>query len=370
MQLTQADVERLTRTASPLVRGEVAAKIARDFSQGRLGGREKDIAVEIFRLLVRDAEWRVRKTLSHHLNTSSDLPRDVALSLANDVAQVAVPMLEFSAILDDEDLIAIIDSSREAAKWQAIARRELVSAPVCDALVHTDAEDVAQTLIENAGAQILDASLLHVVETMAENESIVEALMERGNLPVVCVERIFMKVSDAMRRRLIEEYQVSRHLVEGRFEYAHEMNTLGLAGRSDDVNVEALVRHMRKQRKLTSSIVLRALCVGDLRFFEHAMAELTDIPVVNVRRLMLDAGEQGFLSLYRLSPLPPAYYAAVKCLLELVLAETHNGREHPQDFNRLMVEKIVAKGYDSTVEYMPLLLAIIKGNASEPSRIH
>jgi uncharacterized protein (DUF2336 family) len=127
---------------------------------------------------------------------------------------------------------------------------------------------------------------------------------------------------------------------------------------------------MHAQRKLTSSIVIRSLCVGDLRFFEHAMAELTDVPLDNVRRLMLDAGPNGFKALYRLSPLPPAYYDAVKKLLDLALDATHNGHEHPEDFSKRMIDNIISNGYDLSIEYMPLLLAIIKGNASELTSIH
>lgn len=370
MRISQADVERLARTSSAKARMDVAGKIAMGFAEGQWGGREKDIAVAIFRLLVRDAEIRVRETLSRHLHSCTELPHDVALKLAYDVEQVSVPILEFSEVLGDSDLIAVVESSHELAKLNAVARREVVTGYVSDALLRTRNETVAQTLIANKGAVLREDSLINMIEAMAEKESIIEALMERGGLPLVCVEKIFMTVSDSIKKRLAGQYHVSRHLIEGKLEYAREMNTLGLVGRSSDVNVEALVRHMHKQRKLTSSIVLRSLCVGDMRFFEHAMSELTDVPPDNVRRLMLDAGPQGFKALYRLSPLPPAYYDAVKKLLDLALEATHNGRERPEDFSHRMVDKIMENGYDSSIEYMPLLLAIIKGNASEFSSIH
>lgn len=370
MQLSHSDVERLSRATSPKARVDVAAKVADSFANGRLGGREKDIAVEIFRLLVRDAEVRVREQLSKHLKESNDLPHDVALRLAHDVEQVSTPILEFSNVLGDTDLISVVESSHELAKLTAIARREIVTEYVSDALLHKRDGAVAVVLMGNKGAEISEHSLLHTIEAMASHESVIEAMMERGGLPVVCVEKIFMTVSAHMKKKLAGQYHVSRHLIEGKLEYAREMTTLGVAGRADNVNVEALVKHMHNQRKLTSSIVIRALCVGDVRFFEHAMSELTDVPVENVRRLMLDAGINGFKSLYRLSPLPPAYYDAVKKLLDLALDATHNGREKPEDFSKRMIDNITASGYDLSIEYMPLLLAIIKGNASEFSSVH
>lgn len=370
MTLSQRDVEQLARASSPKTRLDVAGKIASGFAEGRFGGREKDIAAEIFRLLARDVEIRVRETLSHHLKTCADLPHDVALKLAQDVERVAVPILEHSNVLGDSDLIAIIESARETAKLAAIARREDVRAHVSGALLRTRDETAVRTLIRNKGAELGEDGLLETIEAMSGRESVIEALMERGGLPVVCVEKIFLTVSDAMKKKLARQYHVSRHLIEGRLEYAREMNTLGLAARGDAVDVEALVRHMHERHRLTSSIVIRSLCVGDMRFFEHAMAELTDVPVRNVRRLMRDRGEQGFRSLYRLSPLPPAYYEAVRILLDLALAATHNGRERPEDFSLRMIDNITANGYDSSVEYMPLLLAIIKGNAGELPSLH
>lgn len=370
MQLSQIDVERLAQAGSAKERVEVAGKLAAGFAAGQLSGREKDVAVAIFRLLARDAEVRVREQLSVHLHACDDLPHDVALQLAHDVTFVAVPILEYSNVLGDSDLIAIIDSARETAKLTAIARREIVTEYVSDALLHTRNATVASTLLSNKGAEISEHSLLHTIEAMADRESVIEALMERGGLPVVCVEKIFMTVSDHMKKKLAEQYHVSRHLIEGKLEYAREMTTLDVSQRADNINVEALVRHLRIQRKLTSSIVIRSLCVGDMRFFEHAMAELTDVPLENVRRLMCDAGPNGFKSLYRLSPLPPAYFEAVKKLLDLALDATYNGYENPADFSARMIDNIVNNGYDHSIEYMPLLLAIIKGNASEFPRLH
>src|SRR6185369_5445361 len=115
---------------------------AGEFSSGRLGARERALAVEIFRIMVQDAELRVRLTLSEQLKQCADLPRDVARTLANDVEQVAMPVLEFSTVLTDADLIEIIDSLSRA-KQRAIARRQAVSTAVSAALVDQGAAVVA-----------------------------------------------------------------------------------------------------------------------------------------------------------------------------------------------------------------------------------
>ena len=58
--------------------------------------------------MIKDAEVRVREALAQNLKENPDLPHDVALSLAQDVDQVALPILQFSDVLTDDDLIEII----------------------------------------------------------------------------------------------------------------------------------------------------------------------------------------------------------------------------------------------------------------------
>lgn len=370
MTLTFQDVEKLAAATSPKERIDVAGKVAENFARGLMTGREKDAAIEIFRLLARDAEVKVRKVLGMQLRACNDLPHDIALVLAQDVDAVAVPMLEYSWVLEEADLVAIIRSSRRTAKLGAIARRERVSLRLSDLLLEACDPVVSATLFRNRGAELGEEGILNTIGLMASEDSVIDALVERGGLPLSCVEKIFTSVSLEMKRRLAARYHVSRHLIEGKMEYAREWATLGAAGAAEDENVEELVRGMLERRKLTSSIVVRSLCTGDLRFFEHSMAALAGVPVNNARELMRDYGDGGFLSLYRKSPLPPAYYPAVKKLLDVTFEATQNGKQVPEDFSKLVVDGITSRGYDKSVEYMPLLLAIIQGNANELASVH
>ena len=70
-----------------------------------LGDQEKRLAEEIFGIMCRDAEERVRGALSANLKDCSYLPHDVARTLADDVEAVSLPILRFSAVLTDEDIV-------------------------------------------------------------------------------------------------------------------------------------------------------------------------------------------------------------------------------------------------------------------------
>src|SRR3954471_24914785 len=106
--LTEADVPRLMASPSGDVRAETAEKLAVAFDVRRLSDKERELAEAIFRVMMKDVEVMVREALARNLKENPDLPKDVALSLAKDVESVALPMLQFSTVLSDSDLIEIV----------------------------------------------------------------------------------------------------------------------------------------------------------------------------------------------------------------------------------------------------------------------
>src|SRR3546814_18088090 len=69
-------------------------------------------SIDIVTVLAQDAIQAVREAVAEHLKSSPYLPRHVALSLAHDVATVAVPVLRCTSVLHDEDLLAVIQDRK------------------------------------------------------------------------------------------------------------------------------------------------------------------------------------------------------------------------------------------------------------------
>jgi len=130
-RLTEFDVQRLLQNSSGLARAATATKIAQQFDRGEFTPAQRKIVEDIFRLMIRDAEVRVRQALAENLKRIPGVPHDVAIILARDVEAVALPMLEFSEVLTSEDLVAIVRSQGEE-KQKAVARaviRWIVASP-------------------------------------------------------------------------------------------------------------------------------------------------------------------------------------------------------------------------------------------------
>ena len=81
-RLTEGDVRKLLSDPSAVTRAETAAKLAIQFDQGDLSPSERAMAEQIFRIMVKDAEVRVREALAVNLKENPNLPHDVALTLS------------------------------------------------------------------------------------------------------------------------------------------------------------------------------------------------------------------------------------------------------------------------------------------------
>ena len=188
-KLSKADVARLMSDASPEARAETVSKIADEFEDRSLSDSERRIAEEIFRAVLQDVELRVREALSAHLKSTPDLPHDIAVSLASDVESVALPVLKFSEVLTDEDLIAIVQGE-SSAKQVAIAQRRVVSSTVADALIDTGNEVAVARLVSNEGADLDEDALGRVMENYKQCEGVSESLSRRPNLPPALSEQM------------------------------------------------------------------------------------------------------------------------------------------------------------------------------------
>ncbi len=349
--LSQDDVAKLLADPSPDSRAETAAKIATDFDSGDLTDHEKQMAEEIFRIMVKDAEVRVREALAVNLKESLAVPHDVALSLAQDVDSVSLPVLQFSEVLSDEDLIQLVRSD-DPEKQKAIAKRAHVSESVTEALVETGDEDVVTTLVSNVGAEFTGESLAQVVERYGASEKVQEAMIGRPKLPVAITEKLVAKLSEHLKEELVTRHELPADMATDLILQSRERATVTLSTEAAEGDVRILVRQLRDNGRLTPSIVVRSVCMGDLRFFEAALALLADIPLVNARTLIHDPGGLGLKRLWEKAELPMPQFVAVRAAIDAAAELEYDGEAQDRErFSRRLIELVLTQYDDLGVEF-------------------
>jgi uncharacterized protein (DUF2336 family) len=334
--LSQADVARLLAEPSASVRTEVADKLAREIDSTQLSESELRIAQDVVRMLAKDVEVAVRHALAHNLRHARHLPNDVAMRLAQDVEAVALPILADSPVLTDTDLLEIIEHGSHG-KQGAIAGRDGVSEQVSDALVNKGNEATVAVLMGNAKALIADASLGMAIDRFADSERIKANMVHRATLPPTIAERLVVMVSERLQSYLVTHHELPIALATDLVLQSRERAVLNVSVGSSEQELEKLVRQMHRNQRLTPLLVLRALCLGELGFFEIAMAVMAKIPARNARILIHDAGPNGLASLYEKSGMPPRLLPAVRVALDVVRGSELDGGQRDRERHRSRV---------------------------------
>ncbi|HVI49871.1 MAG TPA: DUF2336 domain-containing protein [Candidatus Sulfotelmatobacter sp.] len=345
--LKEEDVRRLLASPDAGIRAEIAGKIASQHPA--LTETQRKLAEDIFRIMVKDAEVRVREALAQQLKANPLVPHDVALTLAQDVGSVALPILQFSEVLTDNDLLELV-KIQDHDKLAAMAQRSHISADLSDALVNSGDGGVVATLVSNRGAELRETTLKQVVDQYSDGTTVSNALAERPGLPVTIVERLLNRVSENIRAHLLRRKDLSPEMATTLLIQAREQAVLGISNTESDV--VKLVAHLHKHKRLTPSIILRAVCMGDMVFFETALAKLAEITVPNAQALIYDEGKRGFQALYQKSGLPQTLYPAMRAAIDISRGMKLDGEANDRErFSRKMIERILTQYGEQGVEF-------------------
>lgn len=314
--LTHADVSRLLANPSAETRIEVAGKISLQFTQGDFTADELTIAEQIFRLLVRDTERRVRAVLAENLKEDPYVPRDIILSLAQDEVDVSIPVLLFSEVLTSEDLIGIIRATQSEGVLNAIAARREVDEQQAEAVIERGNVVPIRTLLKNRGSQIAEEGYHTIIRHHSGDREVMDCMALRENLPVTVVEKLISLVSQALGEAMADTYGLPAFLTHKAVEYSRERATLEILGPdAPQKEISRLVDQLAAFRRLTPSLMLTALALGYVDFFATALAKLGQISLTRAHTCIDCPHSISFYALYEKAQMPPSLLEGTATLL-------------------------------------------------------
>ena len=160
--LAEQDVHALVGALSDGHREVIGAQLGRLLKRSGLSDADMTIALQMIDRMIADSVETVRRGLAAHIAESPLLPRPMIERLLADVHDVALPIVELSPLLSDEDLIDQIHRGENFQ--QAVASRPVVSSAVAGELVERGTEDAVGTLIRNPGADVGETELGRAVD--------------------------------------------------------------------------------------------------------------------------------------------------------------------------------------------------------------
>ena len=311
----QAD-ELLVRDRDEVVRAELAQKVARLLPG--LSANAKDEAqqrvIAMLEKLARDEAVRVRAVVSEAVRSVANVPPEVIQKLARDAELiVSSPVLRFSPLLTDDDLLDIISSGPASGALAAIAQRQDVRAKVSDAIVAADDEPAVAALLANKSAQIREETLDLIVERAATRTAWHEPLVRRPSLPARAARRIAGFVADSLLSVLKNREDLPRETREQvTAAVAERLAAEKPAAKPDAAteeeeegeSVEEKVTRLKKEGKLDEDAVDEAIHAGERAFVRAALALLAEVPVDVVDKILSARSAKGVVALVWKAKLP------------------------------------------------------------------
>jgi uncharacterized protein (DUF2336 family) len=282
------------------VRVELAIKIARLMPglNGQDSAHAVALTIETLEYLARDSAARVRAVLAEEIKHLANVPRDVVLTLARDLEHVvAAPVLEYSPLLSDADLIEIIACGQVREVLVAVARRRPLSEKVSDTLVQSLDVPAVAALLVNPDAKIRKETLERVVAEAEEIESWHLPLALRADLSARAVRRIAGFVGAAIIERL-----AARHdLAPATRTHLNRQLRLRLEEKTDAAEAAATaaasVARAKANGALSANFVEDAALGGHCESVILALAELAQVPAANVRRILASGRAKPLVAL-------------------------------------------------------------------------
>nr|WP_254452633.1 DUF2336 domain-containing protein [Roseicella sp. DB1501] len=133
-----------------------------------------------------------------------DAPRELILRLAQDTAiEVAEPVIRFSPLLTEEDLLALLSAPPVPATVTAVARRPHLSERLSEAVVARADEAATAALLANESAAIRERTLDRLVAEAATHTAWQDSLVRRSGLSAGAVLTLATMVADHLLAPLI-----------------------------------------------------------------------------------------------------------------------------------------------------------------------
>ncbi len=293
------------------VRADLAAKLTRLMPSLSAAEREgvQQATLAIVDLLARDSLVVVRRIVAEALQDLPNAPPHLIGLLARDSdLSVAGPILQYSPVLTDAELLAIIASPPVQGALSAISKRVGLTELVTDAIVETDDIAAIAELLANGSAQIREATLDLVIDRASSRLSWHGPLVRRPRLPFAAALRIARFVASD----LLDELATRGDMDQATRKQLAKMvgdRLAGGPGQAARVDPSAPLApappaRLKEAGSMSSDLLEEAIRYGDRAFLLSALATRAGLLPIHIQRALERRSARAIVALAIRSKLP------------------------------------------------------------------
>lgn len=260
--------------------------------EGQLSPQERRIVDQMLAGLMGHIELDLRIRMAERLARSAEAPPQAVLALAQDVIEVARPLIVASSVLGDTDLIDIVARCGRD-HWNAIATRAGLSSTVTDALIGTGEPETALILADNHGARLSAQGYARLVRMSEREPQLQEPLLARPDMTPVLAHTMFWWVSSRLRLGIVGKFSADRRLLREALDDAIGEGLKAFSGDAEVMRALGFVAPVRRFGPSVGEELVATARGGDLREVVRKLCMLSGIRPPLAARIVADRGGEA-----------------------------------------------------------------------------
>jgi len=284
------------------VRIELAQKIGRLLPDLLASERERvcELTLETLQKLATDQLPRVRAILAENVKTLDCVPKFIVDALAHDAEEtVSVPIIEYSPLLSDSDLLEIVASARARNALAAVARRRGLSEDVSDAIVASLDTAAVAALLSNPNARVREGTFEKIIDHAQSIKSWHGPLAMRSDLSLRALRRVVGFVAASLIEQIAARHDLdeeTRAYLKRSLRARVEKDATDALSSAED-KAQAEVLKAKQSGKLDEHFVESAMEAGNRDHVIEAFAVLVGMPRATIEKIFASRSAKAITAL-------------------------------------------------------------------------
>ncbi|UTW55176.1 DUF2336 domain-containing protein [Kordiimonas sp. SCSIO 12610] len=324
------------------VRSELARKIGRmipslDEDQQSI---LSDKSLVVLEQLAQDQLPKIRAIIAEEIKKSTIVPKSIIDKLARDVADIVCgPILEYSPLLNEDDLREIIAAGASSGALTAIAKRENLSENVSgDIAASLDVPAIA-ALLTNESAYIREETLDQIIDQAKSVDDLHRPLALRPQLSIRAMKRIAGFVASALVHAMMEQSDLEEDQAEELLDRVRDRLEEEDIGDEEEQKLAAKALDFAERGLIDDKFLMKEVDDNHREFVIQCLAVIADLPATTIRKIIHSKSGRAVTALSWRAKLSmrTAYYLQTRFALvpKTQLLSAKDGKDYPLDEDEL-----------------------------------
>ncbi len=354
-------------------RCRAVAALARSLLICELDDHDRQALEATLTVLLDDPEPAIRLTIAEELAGTDLAPHHLILTLIDAAPETAAVVLARSPLLLEAELVDIVAQGNLITQT-AIATRRWLTPSVAAALAEVGELEACVTLVCNQTASIPQFSLMTLADRFGADDRMREAMLVLPHLPITVRQLLLARQFEQQSSVATVDSWLEEERAEAIVLEARERTTVYMAALATADDLTELVEHLRITHQLTTSLLLRAVTLGDMRFLAEALVVLSGMPRGRVEALLSEGRETSCRALLLKAGIParavPTFLVAIEVQRDLRREMGHEGHIDIDDhrFAQRVLERVLTLTRSSDPDEFDDLVVLLRRYATDAAR--